>query len=310
MRGLPSARVFTSTELYACGWSEAAVARAVRSGRLLRLRRGVFASATADVNDPVLTIQAATLSCTGAVASHRSALQVHGLPLVGARPPVPEVTVSPRRIGALADAHLHRATLRAEDVTAVGGIPVTSIARTLIDVARHRPLGCAVAAMDAALHHRLVTPTELDDVALSCWHWPRIRRALRALRQVDGRSESPLESVSRLVLGWLRVPEPVLQAQIRDQGGRFVGRLDFYWPDYGVAGEADGATKYTEPEVLLAEKRRQEALEMLGLIVVRWGWTDVAERPHALAERLAAAFERGRRRDRSGFRAQWSVSAA
>ncbi|MGH8963294.1 MAG: hypothetical protein ACRDWT_19230, partial [Jatrophihabitantaceae bacterium] len=64
------------------------------------------------------------------------------------------------------------------------------------------------------------------------------------------------------------------QAQLFDTGGRFVGRADFYWPEFGVVGEADGRMQYDDRTVLLAEKRRREALEALGLIVVRWHWTD------------------------------------
>jgi very-short-patch-repair endonuclease len=310
MRTLPEARVFTRIDLRACGWSDAAISRAVRSGRLLCLRRGQFASADEDPADARLLAIAAVNGCGDGVVSHRSALLLHDLPLVGLAPPVPEVTVPPRRIGGLADAHLYRATLRDEDVTTVAGAPVTSLARTIVDVARHRPATCAVAAADAALHRKLLSQAQLDDVMLACWVWPRIRRALRALALTDALAESPLESVSRLVLRWMHLPPPMLQAEIRDQFGRFVARVDFYWPEFGVVGEADGAMKYTDRTVLVAEKHRQEALEELGLIVVRWSWDDVVHRSRLLQTRLIRAFERAQLRDRSGFRPGWSVSAA
>jgi hypothetical protein len=205
---------------------------------------------------------------------------------------------------------LYRASLPARDVTVVDDIPVTSIARTLVDVARHRPVTAAVAAIDAALHGRLVTMGELDDVMLRCWNWPRIRRAQRALRLVDARSESPLESVSRLVLSWLRLPTPDLQPVVLDESGRAVGRLDFYWDEFGVLGEADGRSKYDARAVLTAEKERQEALEDLGLIAVRWGWEYATRRPQALKRRVENGFRRGILRDRSGFRRLWSVQAS
>jgi hypothetical protein len=62
--------------------------------------------------------------------------------------------------------------------------------------------------------------------------------------------------------------------------------------------------------VIVAEKHRQEALEELGLIVVRWGWDEVIHRSRLLQARLTRAFERGHLRDRSGFHPRWSVSAA
>ncbi len=52
-------------------------------------------------------------------------------------------------------------------------------------------------------------------------------------------------------------------------------RVDFWWSQQGVIGEADGRVKYTDEDVLWREKRRRDALEELGLRVVRWSWTDV-----------------------------------
>jgi hypothetical protein len=311
MRPLPETLVFARPDLRALGWSDPAISRAVRSGRLYSVRRGYLARPVADpVARHLLAATAAAHAATDGAVSHRSGLLVHELPLVGARPPQPEVTVPPRQLGHLAGAHLYRATLPSDAVTTVRGARVTSVARTLIDVARHRPVPTAVAAIDAALNRGLVSEPELIEVVLTCWYWPRIRRAIRALRLVDGRAESPLESVSRLAMLWLRLPAPDLQARFVDSTGRFLARTDFHWPQFGVVGEADGAMKYTAREVLMAEKRRQEALEDLGLIVVRWGWDDVTRRPRHLAARIEAAFERGRTRNRSGFRPQWPVSAA
>ena len=62
-------------------------------------------------------------------------------------------------------------------------------------------------------------------------------------------------------------------------------------------GEADGARKYDgrAPDALLAEKRRQERLEELGFIVVRWGWDDAVRRPEATADRIRRAIARADR---------------
>lgn len=106
------------------------------------------------------------------------------------------------------------------------------------------------------------------------------------------------------------MPTPELQTRLHDDLGMFVGRADFYWPGPGVVGEADGRAKYDSRAVLLDEKRRQESLEALGLVVVRWDWGDVARVPHLLRERINWAFERGRRRDQSGLPRQWSVRVA
>ncbi len=86
-----------------------------------------------------------------------------------------------------------------------------------------------------------------------------------------------------------------------------VGRCDFYWDEPGVFGEADGRSKYDSRDVLTAEKERQEDLERLGLVSVRWGWSAIRFNPRAFAIRVLSAFERGRLRDRSGFPRNWSV---
>jgi hypothetical protein len=110
------------------------------------------------------------------------------------------------------------------------------------------------------------------------------------------------------VIQRLRLPLPVPQSEISAVHGSFIGRVDFYWDEFGVAGEADGAGKYDlAPTSLLEEKRRQEALEGAGVVVTRWGW-DELRRPWELGRRLTAAFERGQARDRSGSHRKWSVA--
>jgi hypothetical protein len=161
--------------------------------------------------------------------------------------------------------------------------------------------------MDAALHRELATVDELYAVTVRCWNWPKIRRAHRAMRLADARAESPLESVSRLVIRWLGLPEPEPQVRVLDEFGREIGRLDFYWERFGVFGEADGRSKYDGRDVLTAEKLRQEELESTGLIGVRWGWTDITRYPRVVKYRIGRAFERGLARDRSGLPREWSI---
>lgn len=196
MRSLPHDGVFSVDDLRALGWSDAARSRAVAAGRIVRVRRGFY---TAGAPTEVQQAEAAVRAVSGSAVSHRSNLLVRGLPLVGSPPRLPEITVPPWATGDTRHAALHRAAMPACDVEIVAGLPLLSLARTLIDVARSRPLSTAVPAMDAALNRRLLTPDDLDDQLLRCWNWPGIRRAQRAVRLSDGRAESPLESISRLV---------------------------------------------------------------------------------------------------------------
>jgi hypothetical protein len=304
VRSLPTRSPFTRADARAAGWSDSALTRAARVERVTRIRRGQFALST----DPVLAARAAAASCGGSVISHRSATLLHGLPLLDPAPARPDLTVQPNGTGDVAGALLHRASLPPEHVMVLDGVCVTTPARTMVDLGRTIGSTAAVVSIDAALNRDLTTKEELADVLDLCRRWPRIRQARRAVTLADGASESPLESVSRLVMrSGLGLPEPQLQAVVRDPRGRFVGRCDFYWDEAGVFGEADGRGKYDSRAVLIEEKRRQEELENLGLVGVRWEWDDVRFRQGQLFDRIQRAFERGRLRDAAGFPRNWSI---
>lgn len=301
---LPPGQVFTRPDLLRAGWSDSAISRAARRGGLIHVRRGLFARPPGGA---VIQAIAAARSSKGAVVSHRSAALLHGLPLLRHDSFEPELTVAPSNGTRVLDAHVHRATLRRRDVVLRMDTEVTSVPRTLIDLGRQHGTEAMVVSSDAALHRHLIRMGDLEDVARACWNWPGIRRATHGLSLLDPRAESPLESVSRLSLGRAGLPTPRSQVEIFASSGQHVGRTDFYWDEFGVVGEADGLGKYSEPDVLRAEKLRQERLELAGLIVVRWTWRDVVGDISPLRRRLLAAFARGHERERSGFVRDWSL---
>lgn len=307
MRSLPTASVFSRADARLLGWSDSALNRAVHSGRILRLRRDQY---TAGPADPRIAALAAVRGCAGSTISDRSAAIVHGLPLLGAQPLVPEVTVQPWGTGDLLGAHLYRATLRAQDIVEIEQCPVTSIPRTIVDLARHLPMATAVAAADFALHEKLVTLDELYEVLEFCRGWPGAPRAARALPNVDARAESPLESVSRLVLAWLGLPRPEPQQRIRNDRGVIIARTDFYWDEFGVAGEADGMMKLRTEEDYGNLWDRHEDLDDLGIVVVRWGWIEPIRQPRRLEAKIRRSFERGLRRAALGIPRRWSLAPA
>ena len=94
---------------------------------------------------------------------------------------------------------------------------------------------------------------------------------------------------------------------ILDEYGRAVGRLDFYWDDEGVGGEADGRSKYRGPDgsdVLDREKDRHEEIEDLRVELARWRWWHV-EHPSALRRKIDNALVRGRAREVTGVDRLW-----
>jgi len=304
VRDFPANAVLSRNEALSIGWTDPALARAFRRGDLVRLRRGFFARPPLNA---LLAVEAAARACRGSAISHRSAALVHGLPILGDAPALPELTVVPSNGTIVKGAHIHRATLQVEDLVETAAGMTTHIARTVMDIGRDRGTTAMVVSADAALHRHLIETTELEAVARRCWNWPGICRATCGLSLLDKRAESPLESLSRLAIGSMPIVQPELQPEIVTTSGFLLGKVDFYWDEYGVVGEADGLLKYRDDGSLTAEKLRQERLERAGLVVVRWGWSDVMQTPETLQRRLRWAFSRGLALKRSGLVAGWSV---
>jgi predicted transcriptional regulator of viral defense system len=177
-------RVITTAGLRAAGLSAGQIGRLARDGTLQSLRTGVYAP-TALVESVIrangggdLLQVAAALSVTGsrAVGSHHSAAAVHGLSLPGRLPPGRvELTRAPqdrgsrsRRPGIL----IHVADLPPDHVVAYRGVPFTSVARTVVDLARTLPFAEGVAVADSALRAEQTSKSELDAVIASCARWP------------------------------------------------------------------------------------------------------------------------------------------
>lgn len=291
----------------ALGWTRAAQRHAAAAGEVERLQRGVLQRVQPippDAADRAIAevanlnrARAAVLQCRRAAISHLPAVIAHGMPTVGALDRACLTVPAGTALRGLAKVHLHRATLTDADVVSLDGYPVLAPARTVMDVAREFGVDAGVVAADFALHTKLVTENELADAYEMCRRWPGRKSAGATLLLADGDAESPLESLSRLRIGWAGLPAPTLQQEICDLEGRFLARCDFYWDEFGVFGEVDGLMKYRDDPraVLAAERGRHALLEGTGLVGVRWGWQDVFAFDD-VARRLQLAFARGPRR--------------
>jgi hypothetical protein len=281
--------VIGTCQLNGLGVCAREVAAWVKASEVVRVRRGAYVDArlwrSADPTDRYrLTVMAAMRSRRGVEsASHQSALALHRLPLWH---------VNRSLVVLMADVEESTTTngvrlmplrsLVAE--TEVGGLRALTVPDAVVTLSSVSMEGGVVAG-DAAMRGGCCTIGQLDEAAERLAPGLRGRARLRrAMATMDGRSESPGESRTRMVLSALGLPvEP--QVEIIDAEGELVGRVDFL-----VAGrvvvEFDGAVKYQGDggtDVLLAEKRREDRLRELGYEVVRITWDELAnpERIHA-----------------------------
>lgn len=289
----------------ASGWTPAAVRHARAAGDTDHLGWGVIAAPAEPPDGAVPRVrerlallrraQASQLRCERAVITHVAAGVAQGVPTYGplGRPclTVPSGTA----LRHLADAHLHRASLAPEELIRIDGHDFTGPARTVMDIARERGVDAGVVAADYVLHRKLADREELAAAVRACSTWPGRRSARIALALADGDAESPLESISRLRIAAAGLPAPLLQVEFCDMDGVYITRSDFYWPEFGVVGEADGLEKYdAEGRVAARQEETHTALVRCGLEVVRWGWEGVFPFDPTARE-IELAFRRGAR---------------
>lgn len=191
--------------------------------------------------DDIVRIRAAVLS-TGArlVAVDESAAVLHGFGVLDhakvnlAGPP----TETARAQSGL---RVHGIKLAPDELTRVHGLLTTTAERTVVDLARMRPAGDALATVDTALRVGACTSETLArQVSLQ-----RSRRGIVAARRIvafgNPLAESPMESRLRMRILDANLPAPTLQWPVHDDSGRLRYRLDLAWPQWRIAVEYDGA---------------------------------------------------------------------
>lgn len=158
--------------------------------------------------------------------------------------------------------------IQPDEVTRVSGLPVTTLARTAFDLARLRPIGEAVARIDALMR---ATPFSLEEVLLLAKRY-RGARGLRRLRLalplVDPGAASPKETWLRLLLIDAGLPVPTTQIPVQDNW-RLIALLDMGWEEYKVAAEYDGDHHRTNRKQYARDQSRLRKLEELGWTVIR-----------------------------------------
>ncbi|WP_151526606.1 type IV toxin-antitoxin system AbiEi family antitoxin domain-containing protein [Serinicoccus kebangsaanensis] len=150
------------------------------------------------------------------------------------------------------------------------------VATAVVGMGLVAPMRSCVVAADAALHRQLVTGAQLDAALVRHAHVPGVGVARSAIRSADASSESPGETLLRLILADLGLTAIPQYRIVHD--GRVLARVDFYLPEIGVVLEFDGKVKYDGLDgaaALAAEKRREDQIRALGYGVGRVAWSDL-----------------------------------
>jgi hypothetical protein len=278
----------------------------VESGQLVRIRHGAYATGSILARaekDPGLrhAIDVTAIMATRmhkGIASHHSAAQLHGLRLL-TQPPDGTVTLTVppgSRTGRHAARIIcHAAELPEQQVTKRYGVPVTTAARTVADIARTTTFMEGVVVADAALYERHASRSELRRVLAGCERWPGTSRARQVIDFADGLAESVLESCARVLFRDHGLPSPELQVHITGRDRTMIARVDFFWRRYGVVVETDGLLKYDSGERAIAERRRDRLLLEAGFEVVHVTWHELFSDPARVAGRIQDAFRRAER---------------
>jgi predicted transcriptional regulator of viral defense system len=259
--------------------------RANARGAVVRIRRGAYCSReTWDSASPgdrhVLAIRAVVrVAHPPFLVAGRSAAALWGMPFAAQWPDDVTLLV-PYRGGGASEIGVRRTCAGAAGATAasVDGIPITSLARTALDVARTLSLPRAVAVLDWALWEKNPHAVDRSELGAELHNarYPRggalLRRALALATELSG---SPGESMARVGIHLLGFEAPELQVRFSDAEGAIFP--DFYWRGVSIAGEFDGKAKYTRAEytggdpgeVAWREKKREDRLRRQVRGVVR-----------------------------------------
>jgi predicted transcriptional regulator of viral defense system len=279
--------VVTLRQLKVIGIGAASVKRRVAKGRLVRLYRGVYAVGHVQRTPETRWIAAVMASGPGSVLSHLDAASLWQIyKRSGANMHVTTTAPSVRRLPGV---KVHRARrLDPEDVTKKDGIPVTTVARTLIDLTDILPSDRILRAVREAEYLKLLDVNSL----IAAVQRANGRRRLRALNEAIERHtpgqivREELEHRFQELLHAGGLPKPQTNVKVKTWRGTY--EVDCLWAEQGVAVELDGRDAHMRAAAFEEDRARDAALTATGLRPLRFTWRRLTEEPDDLLAELKA----------------------
>ncbi|MDX6198267.1 MAG: hypothetical protein QOJ79_1418 [Actinomycetota bacterium] len=285
---------------HAAGLSEDDILGRLERGEWQRLRRGTYTNGGVQPDAFMRASSAVQNACTKrrvAVAAGRTAARLYGIPLVDDHDPATkrfewrhdDVVLSFGETTAKT-LHSRQLALGPDDVCLLRGIPVLTLARTVVDLGAVLRPDALVCALDHVLHHGWLSRGLLEQTAAARARVPGLLAFRTALALTDELAESPHETLTRLIL------KPVLpglrsQVQVFDGGMREIARLDLGDEELRLGVESDGSTYHRGRA---AEDRRRDY--RTGWTIERCSWFDTRRRQDELRARVLSSAARLRRK--------------
>ena len=276
--------VVSLAQLQALGRGARAVQLRAQTGRLRRIHRGVYAIGGAALPREGRGL-AAVLACgEGAVLSHTSAAVHWGL--LTYDPPQPHVTAPASTRGA-AGIRLHRTrSLDARDTTIHRGIPITTLAKTFLDLAASSPKNHLEHAIGQAMRNQIYDHRAITDV-LSRHHGRPGTKALRQATVDPAFTRGDIERRFRRLCRRAGLPQPLSNHVVADADNH-PHEVDFYFPAYGLIVETDGWRDHGTRVAFERDRAKDAALVAAGYTVLRFTKRQIADDPDTVAERVRA----------------------
>jgi very-short-patch-repair endonuclease len=292
--------VFTRAQATAAGLSDGAIAWHVRTGAWVRVLPAVYRTASTPESWHQKLAAGCLWAGRGAAVSHLTAARLHGLeglPAAGRREPIELTTSLGRRLRA-AGFRVHRSSrLERPDRSEIDGIPVTSLGRTLIDLAPALTDARLAAALDSGIARDPSRGVRL------------LRRALQALRQ-KGRSgtlalerllderaretvrlDSAFERRFAVALRRAGLPRPDAHFDVAENG-RHIAEIDFAYPRERLGLQLNGANVHRRYAVWQRDQAQLSDLAAAGWRIIHVTWAQLEASEAAVMDRVARALHR------------------
>jgi very-short-patch-repair endonuclease len=280
--------VVSARQLAEFGFPRETIARWVKEQRLHRIHRGVYA-----VGHDALSwdgrLLAAVLANEPAVASHRTAAWIWGL--LRTRPATFHLT-APSRRHRKERVVVHYARLDPEDHLVVDGIPVTSPARTVLDLTPNRPRRDLDRLLNRADEREILDRRRFEALAARAGGHPGRARFATAVRDFKPETATLRSDLERRFRGLvLAAGVPVPQTNVVVEGYE----LDCYWEAEGFAVELDVFATHGSRHSFETDRERADDLLLAGIELIRVTDIRLKREPEETIARVAAHLERRRR---------------